>query len=121
MWDFSPEVLLAAPAAKVLALVALPAPDSAAELWPHAAGNGNSGSEAAAAAPLGDSVSLNTAVGRQAAGRAPAWNCGSTGSSRFAAAPIRCPSARPSVAAHPTPTRESTQEETGSSAQGFAE
>ena len=102
-------------------LVALPAPDSAAALRPHAAGNGNAGSEAAAVAALVDSDSLNTAAGRQAAGRALAQNCGSTGSSRFAVAPILCPSARPSGAAHPTPTRESTQEEPGSSAQGFAE
>ena len=121
VWDFSPAVLPAVPAAKVLALVALPAPDSAAALRRHAAGIGNSGSEVAAVAALGDSGSLNTAAGRQAAGRALVQNCGSTGPSRVAAGPSLCPSARPSAAAHPTPTRGSRQDEPGSSAQGFAE
>src|SRR5450830_1356277 len=119
-WNFSPEALPAVPAGKARALLALPAPDSAAALRRHAAGNGNSGCEAPVAAPLGDTDPLNTAAGRQAAGRALEQNGGSNCPIRFDVAPIDCPSARPSAAVHPTATRESTQEDPGSSAPGFA-
>ena len=107
-WNFSPEAFPAVPAQKARALLALVAPDSAAALRRHAAGNGNSDCAAPAAAPLADTGPRNISVGRQAAARAPERSCGPTGPIRCDAVATRCPSARPSVAAHPTATREST-------------
>ena len=99
----------------------VPAPDSVGAPQGHAAGIGSSGCAAPAAAPLrGDSDPPNTVVDTQAAGQARERNGDSTGPSRCDAAPNHCPSARPSAAAHRSATRESTEAEPGSSAQGFA-
>src|ERR1700694_5050980 len=106
--DFFPVGLPAFPAEKARAHFALAAPDSAAALRRLAAGNGNSGLEAPAAAPRADIESLNIAAGRQAAGPAEVQSCDSSCPIRFDAAPMHRPSAHPSAAARPNATREST-------------
>ena len=116
----SPEVHPAAPAEPARAHFAVSAPDTADALRRHAAGNGNSGCEAVAAAAPGDTDPLNTAAGKQEVVRALAQNCGSTCPIRFAAAPIHGPSALPSVAGHPAASRKSRPEGSGSSAPGRA-
>jgi hypothetical protein len=110
----------AAPAEQARALLARTAPDNVAALRRHAADSGNSGLAASAAVPLGDIDRLNTVAGRWAAERARAQNRGSTCPSRFSAAAIHGPSARPSGAAHPRASRGSTLAAPGSSAPEFA-
>ena len=119
-WDFCPEVFPAVPAPMAQAPFAPLVPDSAAALWHRAAGNDNFDCAAPAAVPPADTDRRNTSAGRQAAGPAPERNCGSTCPIRDDAAPIDCPSARPSAAAHPRASRESTREDAGSSAPGRA-
>jgi hypothetical protein len=118
--DPSSSDLPVSPAGQVQALRRWSA-DSADGLPCHAADNGNAGCAATAAAPPGgDTGLLNTAAGKQAAGRAPEQSRASTGPIRFDAAPIRGPSADPSGAVHSAATRENTREVAGSSAQGYA-
>jgi hypothetical protein len=101
--------------------LALPAPDSVAARWGHAAGNGNSAFESPAAALLaGDTDPLNTAAGRQAAGQVPGPRGGSICPSRCCAVPNLGPSNDPNVAAHHAATRGSVREAGGSNAQGCA-
>jgi hypothetical protein len=101
-------------------LFVYPAAVSAGGLPCHAAGNGNSGCVASAAALPGGICLQNTVAGRLEAGRALEQSYDSTGPILFDAAPIHCPSADPSGAAHSTATHESIQEAAGSISPGFA-
>ncbi|MFA7061601.1 MAG: hypothetical protein WC156_12400 [Pedobacter sp.] len=104
----APETLPFFSVAQVQAHLVPPAVESAGGLPCRAAGNGNSGCVAYAAAPHGDTDLRNTCADRQAAGRALGQNCASICPIPFVAAPIHDPSADPNVAANSTATREST-------------
>lgn len=117
---FSTETLPAFPAEQVRASFVLPAVASAGGQPCHAAGNGNSGCGAYAAALPGGTGLQNTAAGRPAAGRVPVQSCAATGPIRCAVAPIHSPSVGPTGAARSAATRESTREAAGSSSPGYA-
>src|SRR6185369_3811687 len=119
--ELSSGALPAFPAGQVRELFVLPAAESAGGPPCRAAGNDNAGRAASAAAPPdGDTCLPNTAAGRQGAGRVPARSRDSTCPTLSDAAPSHGPSALPSGAAHPAATRESTREDSGSSARGYA-
>jgi len=120
VFDFSPEALPVFPAEQVRPLFVYPAAVSAGGLPCHAAGNGNSGCVASAAALPGGICLQNTVAGRLEAGHALEQSYDSTGPILFDAAPIHCPSADPSGAAHSTATHESIQEAADSSSRVYA-
>jgi len=85
----------------VPALLALPAPDSAAALWGHAADNCNSAGEFhAAALAAGGTDPRNTAADIQVAVRVAEQNGDPIYPNRFYAGPNPGPSDHPSVAVH---------------------
>lgn len=86
----------------------------------HGVGSGNAAAAGAAAAPPGDSDFPNSAVGSQAAGRAPAQSGDPSDPSRGAAAPNHAPSDDSRVVAHTTASRKSTPAAAGSNAPEYA-
>jgi len=104
-----------AEAALEVARPALAGPDSAAALMRHAAGTGNSGFAALAAALPAGSDSLSIVAGTLEAEPLPGRRCGSSGPIPFAVLPTHGPNVRPTGVAHSRSKPESMAEAVGSS------